>query len=169
MNRPDDRTTCGKVRELLPEFLAGRLPAEDDRLVRAHIDVCAECRDRANAVSLLQQTPIPAPDPGRWDHFVEGVVDAAARRRGLRRRAVVLGTALAVAALLLFAWLRSAGTGPAHEGLDALARRVADLPDVEAAAWTVGLSPGGFMPAGFDTSGLSDEQLQELAREVGRT
>jgi predicted anti-sigma-YlaC factor YlaD len=168
MNRPDDRT-CGRVGELLPEFLAGRLPADDERLVREHIEVCAECRNRANAVSLLQQTPIPAPDPGRWDHFVEGVVDAAERKRGSRRRAVVIAAVLAVAALLVFAWLRGAGVEGTGDGLDALARQVAELPEAEAAAWTVGLSPGGFMPAGFDTYGLSDEELEQLAREVGRT
>ncbi len=57
--------------------------------------------------------------------------------------------------------------GPA--GLDGLAHEVARLPEVEAAAWTVGLSPAGFMPAGFDTSGLSDDEIEQLATEVGRT
>jgi len=73
MTRPDE---CNSIGELIPEFLAGRVSQADDQRVRKHLETCAECRNRANAVSLLQQTPMPMPDPGRWDHFVEGVVDA---------------------------------------------------------------------------------------------
>jgi predicted anti-sigma-YlaC factor YlaD len=66
---------CDKVGDLIPEFLAGRVSEADDRQVRRHLESCAECRNRANAVSLLQQTPIPRPDPDRWDHFVTEVVE----------------------------------------------------------------------------------------------
>jgi predicted anti-sigma-YlaC factor YlaD len=66
---------CDKVGDLIPEFLAGRVSEADDREVRRHLESCAECRNRANAVSLLQQTPIPRPDPDRWDHFVTEVVE----------------------------------------------------------------------------------------------
>ncbi|NIN72552.1 MAG: hypothetical protein GTO46_11665 [Gemmatimonadetes bacterium] len=66
---------CDKVGDLIPEFLAGRVSEVDDREVRGHLESCAECRNRANAVSLLQQTPIPRPDPDRWDHFVTEVVE----------------------------------------------------------------------------------------------
>jgi predicted anti-sigma-YlaC factor YlaD len=66
---------CDKVGDLIPEFLAGRVSEADDREVRHHLESCAECRNRANAVSLLQQTPIPRPDPDRWDHFVTEVVE----------------------------------------------------------------------------------------------
>ena len=77
MTNPEE---CARIGELIPEFLAGRVSEADDGAVRAHLKDCAECRGRANAVSLLQQTPIPMPDPGRWDHFVEGVVDATEER-----------------------------------------------------------------------------------------
>jgi len=73
MTKPQE---CARVGELTPEFLAGRVSEADDKLVRKHLESCVECRSRANAVSLLQQTPMPMPDPGRWDHFVDGVVDA---------------------------------------------------------------------------------------------
>lgn len=66
---------CDKVGDLIPEFLAGRVSEADDRQIRRHLESCAECRKRANAVSLLQQTPIPRPDPDRWDHFVTEVVE----------------------------------------------------------------------------------------------
>jgi anti-sigma factor RsiW len=67
---------CASVGESLAQFLAGRLSGEEEQRVRAHIASCADCRQRANAISLLQQTPVPVPDPDRWNHFVSGVVDA---------------------------------------------------------------------------------------------
>ena len=60
MNGPDE---CAGISDILPEFLAGRVSADDDRRIRQHLKTCAECRSRANAVSLLQQTPVPQPDP----------------------------------------------------------------------------------------------------------
>lgn len=168
MTRPEE---CAGIEEQLPEFLAGRVSAEADESIRRHLESCGECRRRANAVSLLQQTPVPVPDPGRWDDFVRGVVDATERRRGVpRRRVWTLAATLVTVAVVLFVLGRVAlddERGPA--GLDRLAHEVARLPEVEAAAWTVGLSPAGFMPAGFDTSGLSDDEIEQLATEVGRT
>jgi predicted anti-sigma-YlaC factor YlaD len=70
---------CDRVGDLIPEFLAGRVSEADDLLVRRHLESCAECRKRANAVSLLQQTPIPRPDPDRWNHFVTEVVEETER------------------------------------------------------------------------------------------
>jgi predicted anti-sigma-YlaC factor YlaD len=169
MTSPDE---CSRIGELLPEFLAGRVSEADDRSVRAHLEVCADCRNRADAVSLLQETPIPMPDPGRWDHFVEGVVDATEgnARTGRRRRGWMIAAVLAAAAIVVFSWVRLVGVEDAGSlDIDALAREVAELPEGEAAAWTAGLSPAGFMPAGFDTSGLSTEELEQLVREVGRT
>jgi predicted anti-sigma-YlaC factor YlaD len=162
---------CTRIGELLPEFLAGRVSEDDDRLVREHLRSCAECRNRANAVSLLQQTPIPSPDPSRWDDFVEGVVEATDEKRhksGWRRVGWALAVA-AAAAIVVLSWVRIAGIGEAENDLDWLARQVAELPAAEAAAWTAGWSAAGFMPAGFDTAGLSEEELQRLGKEVGRT
>jgi predicted anti-sigma-YlaC factor YlaD len=161
---------CGRIGELLPEFLAGRLSEADDKLVREHLEGCTECRNRANAVSLLQQTPLPAPDPGRWDHFVEGVVDATGRKKVGRPGVWGLAAVLAAAAIVIFTWIRVARVDQAGDDrLDALAREVASLPESEAAAWTVGIGSSDFMPAGFDTSGLSEDELEQLVKEVGRT
>jgi predicted anti-sigma-YlaC factor YlaD len=162
---------CARVEELLPEFLAGRVSEADERLVREHLESCVECRNRGNAVSLLQQTPIPVPDPDRWSAFVEGVVDATERksRSGSRRRLWWVGAAAAAAGIVVLSWLRVAGLDEGESGIDALARDVAELPAEEAGAWTAGLTSTDFMPPGFETSGLSDEELERLAREVGRT
>lgn len=96
---------CDKIGDLIPEFLAGRVSEADDREVRRHLESCAECRNRANAVSLLQQTPIPRPDPDRWDHFVTEVVEETERHHGWGGQPgglwVVVG-ALAVIAIAVF-------------------------------------------------------------------
>jgi predicted anti-sigma-YlaC factor YlaD len=103
MTRP---AVCDQIADQLPEFLAGRLPEEDELRVRQHLEGCGECRNRANAVSLLQQTPIPQPDPNRWDGFVGGVVAEHDRRhrqgRALRIGLVVV-VVIAAAALIYFA------------------------------------------------------------------
>ena len=98
---------CDKVGDLIPEFLAGRVSEADDREVRRHLETCAECRNRANAVSLLQQTPIPRPDPDRWDHFVTEVVEETEHGGRLvpapRALWVVVGVLVVVAiAVLLY-------------------------------------------------------------------
>jgi hypothetical protein len=90
MKNPDE---CSGVGELIPQFLAGRLEVDDERKVREHLEDCVDCRQRANAVSLLQQTPVPIPDPDRWDHFVNGVVGATGRRKNIGRRALTVAAA----------------------------------------------------------------------------
>lgn len=101
---------CAQVGDLLPEFMAGRVSAEDHDRIREHLAKCAECRERANAVSLLQHTPVPVPDPDRWEHFVEGVVDSAERRRRLitPRRIWTLVAIFVAAAVTLLLWVRFA-------------------------------------------------------------
>ena len=168
MTRSDD---CANVSDILPEFLAGRVSAEDDARVRAHLEECGECRNRANAVSLLQQTPVPVPDPERWNDFVDGVVDAAGHRRRIAARR---GPLVAAAALILivggvFFWDRLVDPGTPDDGLEQLARDVAELSEEEAAAWTAGLGPIGWAAAGFDTTGLTEEEVQQLVTEVDRT
>lgn len=96
---------CDRVGDLIPEFLAGRVSEEDDREVRRHLASCAECRNRANAVSLLQQTPVPRPDPDRWNHFVTEVVEETEHGGGLvpapRVLWVVVGALVTVAVAVL--------------------------------------------------------------------
>ena len=164
--------TCSTIVDILPEFLAGRLTPEEDARVRDHLEKCSDCENRAAAVSLLQQTPAPSPDPERWDHFVKGVVDETQRRR----RRYPSRSVLAVAAMLLllagsyFVWDRlDRGLAPPTDELERLAREVAELPEEEVAAWTAGLGSAGWPAAGFDTTGLTEEELQQLVTEVDRT
>ena len=163
---------CDRMADLIPEFLAGRVSEDDDQLVRRHLAECTECRKRANAVSLLQQTPVPVPDPDRWDYFVKGVVEETERRGrlALPRRVWGIAAVLVAVAAAIFLWMILAGVDrPNAAGIDAVAREVAELPDGEVAEWTTGLSPTEFMPAGFDASGLSEEEIEQLVTEVGRT
>lgn len=169
MTPPND---CGAIGELLPEFLAGRVSEADDQRIREHLAECADCRNRANAVSLLQQTPVPAPDPERWQGFVDGVVTATEGKRrpaGLRFGWALVAV-MAAAAVLIFSWIRVARMDLSKSvAIEALAREVAELPPAEAGAWTVGLSSTGFMSPGFDTADLSEQELEELLTEVGRS
>ena len=160
---------CRRTTELLPEYLAGRAPPPEEAAVRAHLERCAECRDRAAAVSLLLQMPVPVPDVERWDGFVEGVVEAAAGSGASRRRwawGLAAAAVLAIASSLL---LRAPGPQGGAGGLEAVAREVAKLPDSEVAVWTVAVDPVDGLPAAIDASELSEDELQELVREVGRT
>lgn len=162
---------CRRICELLPEYTAGRISPRERAAVVAHLESCAECRDRAAAVKLLQQTPVPIPDPERWDGFVEDVVEAAARSRGSRRGwawGVAAAAVLAVATSLLLRAPSPEGGVGGIAGLEALAREVAGLPDSEAAVWTVGVDPVDDLPPALDGE-LSEEELQELVREAGRT
>lgn len=108
---------CSRIGDLIPEFLAGRVSEDEDRRVRAHLEACSDCRQRANAVSLLQQTPLPQPDPDRWKGFVEGVVHATDRGDVGRRRRRLAWWALGVlvgAVLIVLLWSRlSAEPAPA--------------------------------------------------------
>jgi predicted anti-sigma-YlaC factor YlaD len=167
MNEQND---CSRVADLLPEFLAGRVSDADDRLVRQHVERCGECRNRANAVSLLQQTPVPAPDPDRWNVFVNGVMEATERKSGgsTGARRWYLAAGLVAMVLLAVWWVRpGVVVEPDDFGIDVLASEFAELPEDEAALWTVGASPSHFMPAGFDPSGLSEEELSKLLTETG--
>lgn len=160
---------CSLAGELIPQFLAGRLSVEDEERVRAHIATCSDCRQRANAVSLLQQTPVPSPDPDRWDQFVSDIVEATTENKRTRRgwRFVAV---LAAAALIVLSWIRFVEIGAERRAdIESIAREVAELPDAEAAAWTAGLNPSGFMTAGFDVSEMGESELEELETEVGRS
>ncbi len=166
-----DSDDCAWVSEWLPEFLAGRTSEADSERVRAHLEGCAECRTRANAVSLLQQTPVPAPDPDRWDDFVEGVVDETGKRKTPKavRWISAAAAVLVISGGALLYMERGGGSGePAENSIEALARDVAELPEAEAAAWTAGFAPLSGVPP-LAESGITVEELEQLVKEAGRT
>ena len=159
------------VVDALPEFLAGRLPEDESTRVEEHLETCPDCRIKANAVSLLQQTPVPSPDPDRWDGFVEGVVTETGRDRGHRGRWLVPGLAAVVVAVAVASIvLTGRGDGgpdalPAETRLEVLAEEVAELPADDVAAWTAGMTP--FTLPELEGSELTAEELEQLVREVG--
>lgn len=161
------------VVDALPEFLAGRLPEDESVRVEEHLETCPDCRIKANAVSLLQQTPVPSPDPNRWDGFVEGVVTETGRDRTRRRRWLVPGLAVVVvaAAVAGIVWTDRGDGGPdsvtAETRLEVLAEEVAELPAEDVAAWTAGVTPST-VPQ-LEDSGLTPEELERLVREAGRS
>ena len=161
------------VVDALPEFLAGRLSEAESERVEEHLETCGDCRIKANAVSLLQQTPVPSPDPDRWDGFVEGVVTETGRNRLWRRRWFIPGLAAVVVALAVAGILLTErgdvdrDASPPETRLELLAEEVAELPAEDAAAWTAGVTPST-VPQ-LEGSGLTPEELEELVREAGRS
>lgn len=45
----------GHVRTLLGVYLLGGMPATDEAVVRAHLDVCQECRDEHDYLAVVPQ------------------------------------------------------------------------------------------------------------------
>ena len=100
-------TGCERAREAIPDFVAGRLPAEVRAAIEVHLGTCAECREEAELVALLTASR-PAVPPGlarRIEAAVRVVPSGAVRRPwwGL--------AAAAVAALALGIGVASATTG----------------------------------------------------------
>lgn len=152
---------CARVGEVLPEYLAGRLPTEEEDRVRRHLKGCEECRERARTVGLLQQTPVPSPDPERWDRFVDGVVEATGRRRWpalVRWLWIPVAAAAAIVVLLEFGPFDRNGWGESE--MEMFAREVAALPEAEARAWTLGLAAESWIVAGLEPDVPIDEPTQ---------
>ena len=75
-------TVCADLADRLPDWVAGRLPADQARQVAEHVGTCADCAAQAATVHavLAARAPVPAdlaartlaalrnaePIPGRW-------------------------------------------------------------------------------------------------------
>ncbi|MBI4538111.1 MAG: zf-HC2 domain-containing protein [Gemmatimonadetes bacterium] len=105
--------SCEWVRDTLPGRVAGRLGAEDEAVVDAHLAACAGCREEAELIArLLEIRPrVPA---GLAEHIGMAVLDvgdaggAAPGAPGARRWALAAAASVAVLASAL-AWLWVAG------------------------------------------------------------
>ncbi len=147
--------TCYEVINLLPEYLIGELPDDQDRAIRDHIVRCPSCESEfarmQSVVRRISMGPAPVP-PGSYfsrfpDEVMKRIDKSIPRKRADRHRrhvGRVVFTSGAVAAavilVLLFIWPNGHFAGPG----DALRR------DTLTEVAVVG--------------GPSDE---ELAREIG--
>ncbi len=133
--------SCRDVRDLVPDHVTERLPADDAGLVEQHLRLCDACRRFADDVralyaldtSALETVPAPTPrETGAHVWLTERASPAAATRTGLRWAAALLAVALGT-----WTWLATTGgdDGDGHVDLaDALPTIRLDAPDLPAAA-----------------------------------
>jgi hypothetical protein len=143
---------CGTIRELIPDFVASRLGAEDLEAVEGHVTECGDCRAELElAQMILASRPrVPA-----------GLLDRVTRAVAANRRAVSRPwwgiSAAAVAALAL-------GIGMPSER----AQAPLDVPGFayEAEEGQVWMSDDGLLAGAPLFDGLSDEALVALLDEL---
>src|SRR5256884_6617063 len=140
---------CEHIAELLPDYLQGRLSAEQHHNVEAHLEQCADCSEEVVIWRKLSLLPVDQPDPASRARF-EAMLQAYKAGRSnqpeggteWRKRASVwswnvfhwlrspLGAAAWGAALLaigVFAGLRLAGPKPPSLDLAAMQSELASM------------------------------------------
>jgi hypothetical protein len=142
---------CGDVRELIPDVVAGRLPAAEAARLHDHVKTCADCRAELDLVRLLHATRADVPD---------GLLDRITRASVSRRPARTWWgiSAAAIAALALGIGIVSDdGSTPGAEA-PAFVR--------EAEEGEIWLSDDGLVAGAPALDDLSDEALLELLDEL---
>lgn len=149
-------TRCERARELIPDFVAGRLEGPDVALVEAHLPRCPECSAEAELVRMLLATR-PAADAAAGVRLREAVL-MAVRRSGGRPAWALLAASVAALAI---------GIGVVASGEDATGG-AEDLPAYveqteEATLW---ISEDGLIAGGLVLDELSEEDLTALLAEL---
>lgn len=147
------QTECGTIREYLPDFAAGRLGAEQVRVIEAHLPSCAECRAEFELIQMLLDAPPAVPE-----RLAESVVSALRTSRRSVGRPWWGISAAAVAAIAL-------GIGVSTDRPDTVVGPVPGFASEadEGEAW---LSDDGLLAGAPSIDGLSDEALLELLEEL---
>ena len=143
---------CGRVRELIPDFVGSRLTAEDLEAVEGHLTECRECRAELElAQSILASRPLVP------DGLLAKITAAVAAERRTHARPWWGISAAAVAALAL-------GIGLSSQRAEV----PLDVPGFayEAEEGDVWLSDDGLVAGAPLFDGLSDEALLTLLDEI---
>jgi anti-sigma factor RsiW len=142
---------CGDVRELIPDLVAGRLPAADAARVHGHVKTCADCRAELDLVRLLHATRAEVP---------AGLLDRITRQTARRRPARTWWgiSAAAIAALALGIGIVSDDASAPGSDVPAFVR--------EAEEGEIWLSDDGLVAGAPALDDLSDEALLELLDEL---
>ena len=151
MNQIDG--ACGTVREVLPDFAAGRLDASERAQVVSHIATCEECRDELELVGLLFESRVSAP-VGLDDRVLEAVT----RRPRPAHRPWWGLSAAAVAAIALGIGISSEDGALTNPPVDEFATEFE-----EGEFW---VSDDGLLAGAPSLEGLSDEALMEFLEEL---
>jgi anti-sigma factor RsiW len=142
---------CGDVRELIPDLVAGRLPADQAARVQSHMATCADCRAELDLVRLLHATRADVPAD-----LLDRITRASIARRPARTWWGI--SAAAIAALAL-------GIGIVSDDASAPGAE----PSVfvrEAEEGEIWLSDDGLVAGAPALDELSDEALLELLDEL---
>jgi len=168
---------CGRIRDLLPEWVLGESESDSHESVREHLSVCPECSAEESVLRTLLASR-PEPPPGLSERIQSRVreefgasreVESATGNSGVvplfRRRRWAPAWALSAAAVVVL----SLGIGVIWDGeeipevgQDPL-QVAAEEPIPEAWLWDDGLVAGAPV-----LDGLTDEQLEALIQEMER-
>ena len=171
--------TCERVCDLLPDWVEGRLEADEAAAIRTHVESCAECAAEAEVVRLIA-TAGPVSAPEGLEARVVAATLAAARDlrvsggsqsdvRPIRPRWAVPQWALGAAAVLVLAlgtpllMDRMADSSDA----DTIVDTPVEIAAVEDPIATVWASDDGLIAGAPVLETLTDEELALLLEEMG--
>lgn len=144
---------CESVRDAIPDFAAERLNAVECAAVKAHLDVCEECRAEAELVGLLYSARPQVPAD-----LLQGI-EGRVRFRGPAETRPWWGIAAAAVAAIALGIGVSSRSNPVMEDVPAY---VADMQGLS--PW---VSDDGLVAGAPALDDLSEEALQILLDEMG--
>lgn len=144
---------CGRMRELIPDFVAGRLSADDADAVDGHVAICGECRAEVELARLVHASRPRVPEG-----LLERVLESVAARREQPSRAWWGISAAAVAALALGIGMSSHGGTAAPVDVPGYAYETE-----EGEVW---VSDDGLLAGAPSFDDLTDDALLQLLDEL---
>jgi anti-sigma factor RsiW len=153
MNDRMIETECGTVRELIPDFVAGRLAAAEIERVERHVQACAECFAERELAHVLLASRASVPQ-----ELLERIMRNSVTVRGAPARTWWGVSAAAIAALALGIGITSDSTPEASVDVPGFAH--------EAEEGEIWLSDDGLLAGAPALDELSDEALLQLLDEL---
>jgi anti-sigma factor RsiW len=161
----------GELRDLLPELVNGRLDAETQRVVVAHVVGCEACAEELALLRALRPGLVRGPvvDAAKIAAAVHAQTAQQARRDAMQPRfAAPWGVAIAAAALLAVSAIGYAVVTPRSTPVQAPSPQVAVAPPHGTAP---AASPATTVAAGDavldNLSDLSDDDVRTLTASLG--
>ena len=87
--------TCAVARDLMPSYVDGLTSAESNEALERHVESCADCRARLDAMGRSEENAAPAEADKVVDYM------SAMYRKTLRRTAALVAAAVAIIAVVL--------------------------------------------------------------------
>ncbi|MGD8278255.1 MAG: zf-HC2 domain-containing protein [Gemmatimonadota bacterium] len=153
--------TCERVRDALPERLAGGLGASADALVARHLATCEDCRAEA---SLLEQIREPVPVPFGLETRVLAAVRSG--RRSVLPFRFPAARHFAMAATVVFALVTASLLARRGQSTPEEESFWTDSSDDAALVWSAYDDP--LVPGAAGLNALSVEELEQVLKEMER-